>query len=313
MLKNKSKEAYLVPAPKARLCRKVLVAKCLPGCAEGPYQGQPLPLENALKTYLVPGWKARLSRRPRGYPGGRSRAKTSVRPSKSLKNKHFGADIHDPKARTSMTPGNFGQKNFGLNFRSLMKLRMLETYAYSIVPCFHTCSCNALGRQHGQSFPPGGVQQLMQTCHCSSSSNSCMFGLTPALASNKQCLALRGQKSFENPKPDNRWREPEVLGCFFGFGPANVFVVGKLPANFSANFGEFFRKFFSLVFPGFSPPPHPPKEIHAQNSSPELSAFLSDFTFLNPIFCSHRFSAYRGVQQIEKVNEHTDSGKYAHV
>ena len=49
-------------------------------------------------------------------------AKTSVRSSKSWK-KHFGADIHDPKARTSMAPGgflkNFGQKNFGLNFRSL--------------------------------------------------------------------------------------------------------------------------------------------------------------------------------------------------
>ena len=38
MPKNKSKEASLVPALKARLYRQVLVAKCLPGGAEGPYQ-----------------------------------------------------------------------------------------------------------------------------------------------------------------------------------------------------------------------------------------------------------------------------------
>ena len=43
--------------------------------------------------------------RPRGYPGGHPGAKTSVKPSKPWKNKHFGADAHDPKARTSMTPG----------------------------------------------------------------------------------------------------------------------------------------------------------------------------------------------------------------
>ena len=43
----------------------------------------------------------------RGYPGGRPGAKTSVKPSKSWKNKHFGADVHDPKARTSMTRGGF--------------------------------------------------------------------------------------------------------------------------------------------------------------------------------------------------------------
>ena len=61
------------------------------------------------------GWISRG--RPRGYPGGRPGAKTSVRPSKSWKNKHFGADIHDPKARTSMTPRGFlklrSEKNFG--------------------------------------------------------------------------------------------------------------------------------------------------------------------------------------------------------
>ena len=39
----------------------------------------------------------------RGYPGPKLR---SGRP-KSWKNKHFGADIHDPKARTSMTLRDF--------------------------------------------------------------------------------------------------------------------------------------------------------------------------------------------------------------
>ena len=47
-------------------------------------------------------------RYPGRYPGGRPGAKTSVKPSKSWKkNKHFGADVHDPKARKSMTPGGF--------------------------------------------------------------------------------------------------------------------------------------------------------------------------------------------------------------
>ena len=39
----------------------------------------------------------------RGYPGPRLRS----RQSKSWKNKHFGADIHDPKARTSTTLRDF--------------------------------------------------------------------------------------------------------------------------------------------------------------------------------------------------------------
>ena len=45
-------------------------------------------------------------------------------PSKSWKkNKHLGADIHDPKARTSTTPRDLQKlrsENFGLNFRSLL-------------------------------------------------------------------------------------------------------------------------------------------------------------------------------------------------
>ena len=44
----KSKEAYLLPAAKAPLYRKV--GKCLPGCAEGTTRDSP---GNALKTYLV--------------------------------------------------------------------------------------------------------------------------------------------------------------------------------------------------------------------------------------------------------------------
>ena len=48
-------------------------------------------------------------------------------------------------------------------------------------------------------------------------------------------------------------------------------ILGKLPANFD---GEF----FGLVFPGFQAT----QKIHARNSRPELSAFLSNFTFLNP-------------------------------
>ena len=37
MPKTKSKEAYLVPAPKARWFCKVLAVKCFLECAEGPY------------------------------------------------------------------------------------------------------------------------------------------------------------------------------------------------------------------------------------------------------------------------------------
>ena len=43
---------------------------------------------------------------------------------------------------------------------------------------------------------------------------------------------------------------------------------------------NFDSEFFGLVFPGFQAT----QKIHAQNSRPELSAFLSNFTFLNPKF-----------------------------
>ena len=49
----------------------------------------------------------RISRRcPCEYPGGRPGGKNfAQRPSKSWKYKRFGADIHDPQARTAKTPG----------------------------------------------------------------------------------------------------------------------------------------------------------------------------------------------------------------
>ena len=43
---------------------------------------------------------------------------------------------------------------------------------------------------------------------------------------------------------------------------------------------NFDREFFGLVFPGLQAT----QKIHAQTSRPELSAFLSNFTFLNPKF-----------------------------
>ena len=55
---------------------------------------------------------------------------------------------------------------------------------------------------------------------------------------------------------------------------------------------KFDSEFFSLVFPRFQAT----QKIHAQNSRPELSAFLSDFTFLNPKFIHGDFLAYGGDQ-----------------
>ena len=62
-----------IPAPKARLYRKVLVAKCLPGCAEGPCQGRPLSprcFENVFGTRLESTFecKARLENADRDFP-----------------------------------------------------------------------------------------------------------------------------------------------------------------------------------------------------------------------------------------------------
>ena len=43
---------------------------------------------------------------------------------------------------------------------------------------------------------------------------------------------------------------------------------------------NFDSEFFGLVFPGLQVT----EKIHVRNSRPELSAFLSNFTFLNPKF-----------------------------
>ena len=69
----------------------------------------------------------RISRgRPRGYPGGRPGPKASVRPPEAPEKQAFRrghpwperADIHDPRG----VKEHFGEKNIGLNFRSLFNL-----------------------------------------------------------------------------------------------------------------------------------------------------------------------------------------------
>ena len=57
---------------------------------------------------------------------------------------------------------------------------------------------------------------------------------------------------------------------------------------------NFDSEFFGLVFPGFQAT----QKIHAQNSRPELSAFLSNFTFLNPKFIHGDFLLTGGDQKI---------------
>ena len=93
-------------------------------------------------------------------------------------------------------------------------------------------------------------------------------------------LPIFGIPSFGFPIFWSRRYAERIWGEFFILVRR---ILGKLPAIFSANFdGEF----FGLVFPGF----RGTQKIHAQNSRPELSAFLSNFTFSNPnlftaIFC----------------------------
>ena len=70
-----------------------------------------------------------------------------------------------------------------------------------------------------------------------------------------------------------------------GFGVNFLFLSGEFQENcrrisqriLMANFDS---EFSALFLQGF----RPPKKIHAQNSRPELSALLSNFTFLNPKF-----------------------------
>ena len=84
-----------------------------------------------------------------------------------------------------------------------------------------------------------------------------------------------------------------------GFGVKFLFWSGEFEENrrrisqriLMANFDS---DFFGLVFPWFQAT----QKIHAQNSRPELSAFLSNFTFFEPKIYSRRFSAYGEDQQI---------------
>ena len=61
-----------------------------------------------------------------------SLSKTSGRPSKPCRNQHLGADIHGSNTWASMTPGrcrkDFGQKDFGLIFRSLFQSQKIQWY-----------------------------------------------------------------------------------------------------------------------------------------------------------------------------------------
>ena len=77
-----------------------------------------------------------------------------------------------------------------------------------------------------------------------------------------------------------------IWGDFFNLAQR---ILRKLSANFSASFdGGFYPRIF---WPCFSGPSGPP-----QNSRPNLSAFLSNFTFSNPIIFKRQFSAYGGDQ-----------------
>ena len=118
----------------------------------------------------------------------------------------------------------------------------------------------------------------------------------------KRCLNLLHRKDFLAPTPSvhqpifetSDIGAPERLRPRFSRADlGRMFllvrrILGKLSANFSANFdGTLLSADFSvLFFQNFSPPPPPQK-----NSRPELSTFLSNFTFSNPnlfftpIFC----------------------------
>ena len=62
---------------------------------------------------------------------------------------------------------------------------------------------------------------------------------------------------------------------------------------------NFDSEFIGLVFPGFQATP----KIDAQNSPPELSAFLSNFTFFNTKFIHGDYLAYGGDQYLRGVPE----------
>ena len=89
-----------------------------------------------------------------------------------------------------------------------------------------------------------------------------------------------------------------------GFGVNFLFWSGEFEENcrrislriLMANFDS---EFFGLVFSGFQVT----QKIHAQNSRPELSAFLSNFTFMNPKFIHGDF-LLTGESKIKGVKVH---------
>ena len=84
--------------------------------------------------------------------------------------------------------------------------------------------------------------------------------------------------------------DPNVLQS--GFGVIFLFWPGEFNENCRGisqriSMANFDCEFFGLVFPFQAPQ----KKVHAQNSRPNLSAFLSNFAFSNPNFHARRFSA----------------------
>ena len=90
----------------------------------------------------------------------------------------------------------------------------------------------------------------------------------------------------------SRWQSPSANGrCWSRRYAERIWgeffilvrrILGKLLAQILSEFWWqiLIANFSALFFQGF----RSPKKIHAQNSRPELSAFLSNFTFLNPKF-----------------------------
>ena len=91
-----------------------------------------------------------------------SRAKTSARALETLENKHFGADIHDPKARTSTT------------LRGCQELRSEKLWAeflfpiYGILWGYRFCYYGGVGVVE-VAFHQGSLKALLsdlKTAHC---------------------------------------------------------------------------------------------------------------------------------------------------
>ena len=71
-----------------------------------------------------------------------------------------------------------------------------------------------------------------------------------------------------------------------GLGPRHFLLVWRACPKFLS---EFFSRIFGLVSTGLQAP----QEMHTQNLRPELSAFLSNFTLLNPHFFTPNFCLQR--------------------